>query len=71
VEIGGRTFDALSEGVVIEAGQQVRVVELRGTRLVVRPIDDSEMAAAGPDPDDPLSQPIDQLGFDPFEDPLV
>ena len=40
VEIDGQTFDALSEGMPIEAGQRVRVIEVRGNRVVVRPIED-------------------------------
>ena len=34
------TVDALSEGMAIEAGQWVRVIEVRGTRVVVRPTDE-------------------------------
>lgn len=67
VLIDGRNFDALSEGMAIEKGQWVQVVEVRGTRIVVRPTDEPPSAAS---PDDPLSQPIDSLGLNPFEDPL-
>jgi membrane-bound ClpP family serine protease len=67
VLIQGRTVDALSEGMAIEVGQWVRVVEVRGTRVVVRPTDEPPQARA----DDPLSRPIDSLGLDPFDDPLA
>lgn len=64
VLIDGRTVDAVSEGVAIEAGQPIRVVQVRGMRVVVRPID-----AASPPPeaarDDILSRPADSLGIDP------
>lgn len=68
VLIDGRNYDALSEGLAIEKGQWVQVVEVRGTRIVVRPTDEPPSAAS---PDDPLSQPIDTLGLNPFEDPLA
>jgi membrane-bound ClpP family serine protease len=68
VSIDGRNFDALSEGLAIEKGQWVQVVEVRGTRIVVRPTDEPPSALP---PDDPLSQPIDTLGLNPFEDPLA
>lgn len=68
VLIDDRNYDALSEGLAIEKGQWVQVVEVRGTRLVVRPTDEPPSPAR---PDDPLSQPIDTLGLNPFEDPLA
>ncbi|MEX0712505.1 MAG: NfeD family protein [Pirellulales bacterium] len=68
VAIQGHHVDAVSEGMVIEAGQWVRVIEVRGTRVVVRPTDPQTLPS---DPKDPLSQPIDTLGLNPFEDPLA
>jgi membrane-bound ClpP family serine protease len=76
-EIAGRTVDALSDGVAIEAGQLVRVLEVRGNRVLVRPASEEEarqVAAASAVPassDDVLSQPIDRIGLDPFEDPIA
>jgi membrane-bound serine protease (ClpP class) len=66
IVVEGRTFDALSEGMPIEAGQQVRVIEVRGNRVVVRAVDGEESPAG----DDVLSQPIESLGIDSLEDPL-
>lgn len=68
VVIDGRSYDALSEGIAIEKGQWVQVVEVRGTRIVVRPTD---RPPSSPSPDDPLSQPIDTLGIDSLDDPLA
>jgi len=68
VWVDGHMYDALSEGAAIQSGEQVQVVEVRGTRIVVRPA--APGAAARSDPDDPLNQSIDQLGLDPFDDPL-
>jgi membrane-bound ClpP family serine protease len=68
VEVEGNTIDAVSDGLAIDPGQPVRVVEVHGTRVVVRLI--TEQAAAARPPakgDDVLSQPIEQLGLDPFE----
>lgn len=69
VEIDGRTIDAVSEGLPIDPGQAVRVIEVRGTRVVVRPV--SETAPTQAAADDLLSQPFEKLGLDPFDDPLA
>jgi membrane-bound ClpP family serine protease len=66
VVIDGQTFDALSEGMPIEAGQRVRVIEVHGNRVVVRPADELPQTS-----DDVLSQPIESLGLESLEDPLA
>ena len=66
VSIDGRTIDAVSEGMAIAAGQRVRVVEVHGNRVVVRPVDEETPSEADADP---LSRPIDTVGLDPFEEP--
>jgi membrane-bound ClpP family serine protease len=68
VQVEGRTIDALSDGLTIEPGQRIRVVEVRGTRVVVRSTDDEPAPVKS---NDPLSQSIESLGLDPFEDPLA
>ncbi len=40
--IEGRTIDAVSEGMAIEAGQLVRVVQVRGMEVIVQPAGDGE-----------------------------
>lgn len=67
VLIDGELVDAVSEGMAIEKGQWVQVVEVRGTRIVVRPTD----KLPEPSADDPLSRPLESLGLDSFEDPLA
>lgn len=67
VTIDGRKVDAVSEGMPIDAGTRVRVLEVHGNRVVVRPVDEESTAE---EDSDPLSRPIDSLGGDPFEDPL-
>ena len=70
VLIDGRTVDAVSQGMAIEEGQTVVVVEVRGNRVVVRAADRDDQAGQNP-PDDILSQPLDALGLDPLDDPLA
>jgi membrane-bound ClpP family serine protease len=68
ISIDGQCIDALSEGMAIEKGQRVQVIEVRGTRVVVRPTDKPIETPAA---DDPLSRPIESLGLDSFDDPLA
>ena len=68
VEIDGATVDAVSEGMTIEAGQWVKVIEVRGTRVVVRRTDERPATTAG---DETLNRSLDSLGLDPFDDPLA
>ncbi len=74
VVIEGRVIDAVSEGMAIEAGQMVKVVEVRANRVVVRPLDPEEERKLAQEQqsqtqdDDLLSRPIDTLGLDPFDD---
>jgi membrane-bound ClpP family serine protease len=69
IEVAGRTYDAVSEGQPIQPETPVKVVDVRGTRIVVRPT--SEKPTVARRPDDPLNQSIESLGLDPFEDPLA
>jgi membrane-bound serine protease (ClpP class) len=62
IVVDGRTFDAISEGMPIEAGQPVRIIEVRAHRVVVRPLEDD--APPEPPRDDQLAQTFD----DPFDD---
>ncbi len=68
VIVEGRVVDAMSEGLAIEAGKPVRVIEVRGMQVVVRPIEEEEAAQAFQSPDDVLSRPIDSLGLKPLDD---
>jgi membrane-bound serine protease (ClpP class) len=69
VEVDGRIVDAMTQGQAVDPGEPVRVVEVRGTMVVVTPI--AELPVNDRDPNDVLSQPIESLGLDPFEDPLT
>jgi membrane-bound serine protease (ClpP class) len=45
--IGGRVHEVVSSGALIEPGQAIRVVEVRGSRLVVQPILEADSARGG------------------------
>jgi membrane-bound ClpP family serine protease len=62
IAIDGRTVDAVSESMPIEVGQEVRIVQVRGHGVVVRPLDPSEIVET---PVDPLQRTFD----DPFNLP--
>ena len=66
VMIDGHKFNAISEGMPIDIGARVRVLEVHGNRVVVRPVDED---SAAEEESDPFSRPIDSLGGDPFEEP--
>ncbi|MBX9790353.1 MAG: hypothetical protein K2Y37_15655 [Pirellulales bacterium] len=75
VLIEGRSYNASAPGLAIEPGTPVRVVEVHGARIVVRPIDVEEeeetpQPPAAAKPSDPLSQPIESLGLEGFDQPL-
>jgi membrane-bound ClpP family serine protease len=71
VLIDGKLFDAVSQGIAIDPGQPVVVVEVKGNRVMVRPAGAAEAQAAAFEPDDVLSRPIEDFGFDSLEDPLA
>jgi membrane-bound ClpP family serine protease len=64
--IDGRKIDAVSEGMPIEVNQEVRVIQIRGKRAVVRPLDED---APSSNASNPLRRPIEELIEDPFENP--
>ena len=64
--IDGRTIDAYTEGVPIEAGQRVIVLDVHGTNVLVRALEDDEIPPS--EDQEGLSQPIDFIAPDPFND---
>lgn len=66
VMVEGVSYDALSEGTAVQPGQRVKVIEIRGTRIVVRPTDE-DLPPESLDPNDPLNVTIDKLGLEPFD----
>jgi membrane-bound serine protease (ClpP class) len=43
VEVQGRRYDSVTEGMFVDAGQLVRVVAVKGTQLIVRPVSGREL----------------------------
>lgn len=62
ITIDGRTVDAVSESLPIEAGQSVRVVQVRGHGVVVRPVEAEQ-------PVEPSVDPLKQVYEGPFDVP--
>ena len=70
ITVEGMTVDALSEGMPIEPGQKVLIVEVRGNVVLVRPQEADDDKPAASQADDVLAQPIESLGIEPL-DPLA
>jgi len=66
ITIEGRNVDAISEGMPIEVGQRIRVVQVRGLRVVVRPVDEETPLETS---ENPLERPVDAVVPDPFAEP--
>ena len=68
VVIDGKKFDSISDGMPLDAGDTIKVIAVKGNRVVVAKYDG--------EPDQPtsttdlLSQPLDELGLDNLEEPL-
>lgn len=68
VEVEGKTYDAVSDGLPVEAGQTVRIVGVDLNRLEVRP--DTTILARGSPPttsEDILRRPLEALGLEPLD----
>ncbi len=73
ISVAGRSIDAVSEGLPIELGEAVVVVEVRGNVVMVRRADADTLAKivrSGPE-NDLLNKPLEELGLDPLDDPLA
>lgn len=69
IRIGEKSYDAVSDGFAIEEGQPIKVVSIKMNRIMVQPYD-PELEIGDFDEDDVLSQPIEDLGIDPIDNPL-
>jgi membrane-bound ClpP family serine protease len=56
VSIDGERLHAVSEGTFVEQGSPIEIIGLRGTRVVVRSVDQHDTAGARPRADDQLAQ---------------
>jgi membrane-bound serine protease (ClpP class) len=69
VDFDGQTVDCVSEGMPIETGQVVKVIEVRGSRVVVRAVDEDIPPPRKPaDDENPKLRPLDSLGLDELEE---
>jgi membrane-bound serine protease (ClpP class) len=71
VLIDGQLIDAVSQGLAIDPGDPVVVVEVSANRVVVRPAQRDEAEAANLSVDDPLARPIEDFGLESMDDPLT
>lgn len=62
IVIDGDTVDAVSESMPVEVGQSVRVVQVQGNLVVVRPVDEVPSI-------DPPVDPLQRTYEDPFDIP--
>lgn len=69
VQVAGRTFDAVSEGVPIDRGEQVEVIQVRGNRIIVRPT--GRVVDTAEDAEEAAPKPLDAAVPDPFDDSLA
>jgi membrane-bound serine protease (ClpP class) len=72
IRIEGQRIDAVSEGIPIDPGTVVEVIAVQGNQLVVRTVSDpnKRLVSTRNEPVDILSQPVDSIVSDPFQDPL-
>ncbi|MDR3111262.1 MAG: NfeD family protein [Planctomycetaceae bacterium] len=68
VEINGARYDAISDGVPIDAGEPIRVTRVDGINITIRKIEQAEVAAASQptDANTANTQPIRSTIEDPF-----
>jgi membrane-bound ClpP family serine protease len=68
VLVDGQLIDAVSQGLPIDPGDAVVIVEVRANRVMVRPALPDEVQKAAVAPDDVLSRPIEDFGIDSIDD---
>ncbi len=68
VLIDGNLVDAVSQGLAIDPGEPVVVVEVRANRVMVRPARAHEVRSADVRSDDVLSRPLQDFGLDGIDD---
>ena len=76
ITIEGTGFDAITEGVLVDAGTPIEVTDVQGNRIIVRPLASSPVVVATPETDSKevsqdFSQASPDLEVDPFDDPLA
>jgi len=67
VVIESKTYDAVSDGVPVEADQPIRVIAIRNNRPVVRPVEGAKLAPHEPERQAPLDQDLTTNLFDDLD----
>lgn len=67
ITVDGRTYNAVTSGMAVEAGQAIRIVKISGNSIIVQP-HEGPINPAEASPDAVLGQSIESLGLDPFDD---
>ncbi len=68
VLVDGQLIDAVSQGIPIDPGDPVVIVEVRANRVIVRPAKPDEVQHAALPQDDVLSRPLEDFGLDSLEE---
>ncbi len=63
IQVKGKKFDAVSEGIAIEAGKAVKVVAMRTNTIIVRPTAESPTPQTIRPDQELLNQPLDAFGL--------
>ncbi len=77
IVIDEQRYDSVSDGISIEVGQKVEVIDVRTNRLIVRPYQknsnqmESQSNHLPSKADDVLAHPIEEFGLDALDDPLA
>lgn len=67
VLVGNERLHAITDGLMIEPNTEIEIVSVRGTRVVVRPVETPQVAAT-PDAIAAPPAPAEPEGVDPFAD---
>jgi membrane-bound serine protease (ClpP class) len=70
VLIDGQLIDAVSQGLAIDPGEPVVVIEVRANRVMVRPARAHEVRTADLRSDDLLARPIQDFGIEGIDESL-
>lgn len=68
--VDGQLIDAVSQGMAVDVGDAVAVVEVRANRVMVRKARPDEARHADLSPDEALSRPIEEFGLESIDEPL-
>ena len=77
ITIDGVSYNAVTQGMPLEAGTPVEVVAVRTNSIVVKPLPAAPIpspkpgtAAASPEPESLLEQPLEEFELDSLDEPL-